>query len=293
MQARYVNIFSMDRRKIRRFIGRFGLNEYFAEKDIRNIVAFYVIIPKNYVFNAMGNFDRSMKDREDLLEIARKIRDREKVAIIYSTIGSSYLYSGKIRNALKYLIISQKMARKRRTRSSNCLNIGRTKDILGKLSEALKYYARGIEIAKREGLWEFEFIGYINTAVVYNKKKKMPQEALQSYRKAFKIARYIKDVDTKAALYLNYSILLDALKMHGQAEKYILRSYCILRRVGATKTFGSVLYNLASHYWNREMYSTALRYCNEFMSLRTYNTKRRTAVKQAIVELKQIIRGKK
>ena len=137
----------------------------------------------------MENWEESLSMENELLEKARKSKDKHEIAKHLLIIGNIYLRSGRYKEALNRYEESKDIISKLKYREGMAVvenNIGSALIHLGRLNEAEKHIMNAIDISKSKGRQAFTALS--NLGYLYELKGNKGG-AEKAYREAIKLAR--------------------------------------------------------------------------------------------------------
>ena len=206
---------------------------------------------------------------QQILAIARQLKERRGEAIALNNIGVLYNRISQSEEALKYYNQALLISREVGDRSGEALtlnNIGRVYDNISQPQEALKYYNQALPILRAVGDRSGEATTLNNFGAVYDSISQ-PQEALKYYNQALPILRAIGDRRGEAATLQNIGLVYDSISQPQEALKYYNQALPILRQVGNRAGEATTLNNIGLAYNNISQPQEALKYYNQALPI--------------------------
>lgn len=141
----------------------------------------------------VGNFDESIKNLENALELYQQSNDRQNVATTFITLGLFFMNSGRYQEALGYYIKAMDYYNEvsDKVRQSNLLNnLGVLNHLMGNYEEAVNNFENALLLAKKNRYSRMEAYILASIGDLYADLGAY-QAALDAYRKSHDLARII------------------------------------------------------------------------------------------------------
>jgi len=158
------------------------------ELDSNQVQSYHSI---RFVYQIMGDYNKSLKMSHTLLKKARRINDLEMIAYALLKIGEIYFFTGDLNKSLSFsnqsLKISYSIGSKKR--EGIALNtIGAVFATLGNYKKALKYFQLSLDLVRKTGVVRTEIRTLYNIGLIH-KDLKNSQEAFHYFEQALQLAR--------------------------------------------------------------------------------------------------------
>jgi len=216
-----------------------------------------------------GQSRPAIKTWQQVLTIARQLKERKNEALALHEIGFNYERIGQPQEALKYYkqgLVIYKELRDRSGEATTLSNMGVVYSKISQLQEALKYYNQALpirlEVQDREG----EAITLNNIGVVYNSIGQ-PKEALKYYNQALPILQEVGARALEANTLNNIGAAYNDIRQPQQALKYYNEALPIMREVGNRAGEAVTLSNIGAAYDDIRQPQQALKYYNEALPI--------------------------
>jgi tetratricopeptide (TPR) repeat protein len=211
----------------------------------------------------------SIDTLQQVLEMARQLKDKEIEAIALLGIGFNYNSIGQLETALDYynqaLLISQEVG-DRFGEAIILNNIGLVYDSIGQPEKALEYYNQALPISREVGDRSQEATTLHNTGAVYDSIGQ-PEKALEYYNQALPISREVGDRSQETTTLNNIGGVYFTIGQPQKALGYYNQALPILRDVGNHSGIASILNNLGEVYRSIGQPQKALEYFNQALPI--------------------------
>ncbi|WP_353684560.1 tetratricopeptide repeat protein [Thermodesulfovibrio sp. 3907-1M] len=196
---------------------------------------------------------------------AYAVRDDE-LMVIYNNLGSAYSYKGDLDNALLYYSRSLDLAKKLGKRDFEATNLNDIALIFhkkGELDRALKYFEEALKLENNE---KYKTHTYNNIAAVYCDKKDY-KKAIEYFKKAIEINERHGDYHNSGKIMLNLGWTYLEIKDFENAYFYLDEGLKRVKKVG-DKYWEAYGYRYFGRYYlNKEDRELAREYLNKAYNL--------------------------
>jgi tetratricopeptide (TPR) repeat protein len=166
--------------------------------------------------------------------------------------GFSYVYLGRYKEALPYLLEAEKKAKTSSEYKILYGYIGGSYDKTGDATQALAYKMKFLDLSIKSGVREDIGTAYSNLGAYYYRQNQS-QKALEYYEKALEYKEKLES----AALYSNLAAAYDKLKDYQKAEEMNQKSIEIDEKVGDYNSIGGHKVQLGAFYFLHDRNSEA------------------------------------
>lgn len=200
--------------------------------------------------------------------LARQIQDEESLIYFLNSIGTAYIQSGKISNALNFFKnIYEKNEKDPLLYGIALSNLGGIHNLLGDCNEALKFHKKFLENAKKENDKSKIAFALNNIGFVYEFLNDY-EKALENFTKASEQNEEIGNEELVASFANNVGRVYVELGKHNLATDYLQKSLLISEQLNQKNVFANALMSLGKIFKNEKDYRKALEYY--LKSLKTY-----------------------
>jgi serine phosphatase RsbU (regulator of sigma subunit)/Tfp pilus assembly protein PilF len=234
----------------------------------RGIAVSYAIVGNFYI--ARGNYPKSLENYLEAQKIFEELRDTSYLTSIYSNVGVIYYYQKNYSKALEYYnksVLYAGRSNKTEAQANSLNNIGLIFNQQGKHKEALDHYFRALKLFEKMGN-QSGIAGcyqYVGDGYTYLQDY---ETALAYHRKALKLYEELQDTLGAAAACLSLGGTLQKSGNNKAAIELELKSLKIYERENMPENLINNLTGLADAYKALGDYKTALKYREEYISMR-------------------------
>ena len=167
---------------------------------------------------------------QQILDIARQLKERRAEAIALNHIGTVYNRISQPQSALKYLNQALPIRREvgdRKGEATTLNEIGLVYNSISQPQSALKYYNQALPIIRAVGDRRGEATTLNNIGLVYNNISQ-PQEALKYLNQALPISREVGDRALEATTLNNIGAVYNDISQPQEALKYYNQALLII-----------------------------------------------------------------
>jgi two-component system, NarL family, sensor kinase len=204
------------------------------------------------------------------LKIAQYTGIDSLICLYTMKIGNSYYYIHDINNALTYYFKSLQIARKNklwRQETKILNNIGAMYLDLQNLEKAEKYLKKAIEIFKSKDLLYSEGLLTYRLLATLNQQKGNYQESMKIFKEVIKYAELSDNIDLLTFSMVYYSRLLIDLKQYKEALNYTSKALEIQRKVADNNALSVILINHALTLKENKLFEQAIEVFREVIVL--------------------------
>jgi CHAT domain-containing protein/Tfp pilus assembly protein PilF len=216
-----------------------------------------------------GQPQQAIETWQQILAIARQLKERRGEAIALNNIGLNYNTISQPQEALKYFNQTLPIWREVGDRSGEATtlsNIGSVYSSIGQPQSALKYLNQALPIRREVGDRKGEATTLNNIGLAYEKISQ-PQEALKYYNQALPISRAVGDRAGEATTLTNIGLVYDNISQPQEALKYYNQALPIRREVGDRAGEAATLTGIGGVYDSISQPQEALKYYNQALPI--------------------------
>jgi len=217
-----------------------------------------------------GQRQQAIETWQQILAIARQLKDRGLEGLALHDIGVNYDSIGQPQEALKYYNQALPITREAGDRAdfaTTLANIGSAYDSIGQPQEALKYFNQALPIMREVGPRAGVATTLNNIGKVYGSISQL-QEALKYFNQALPIWREVGD-RAGVATTLNYiGSVYKSISQPQEALKYYNQALPIRREVGDSAGVATTLNYIGLVYDSIFQPQEALKYYNQALAIR-------------------------
>jgi CHAT domain-containing protein len=216
-----------------------------------------------------GKPQQAIETWQQILAIARQVKDRKLEGLALNEIGFNYNSTGQPQEALKYYKQALPIRREVGDRSGEAVtlnNIGAAYESISQPQEALKYYNQVLPITRELGDRSGEVHTLNSIALVYNSISQ-PQEALKYYNQALLITRELGDRSGEVHTLNSIALVYNSISQPQEALKYYNQALLITRELGDRSGEARTLNNIGAAYESISQPLEALKYYNQALPI--------------------------
>ncbi len=192
--------------------------------------------------------------------LAHHIEDEESLIFFLNSLGTAYIQSGKISNALNFFKkIYEKNEKDSLLYGIALSNLGGIYNLLGDCNESLKFHMKFLEEAKKENDKSKIAFALNNIGFVYEFLNDY-DKALENFKKALELKEEIGNEELIASTANNVGRVYVEMGKHNIATDYLQKSLLISEQLNQKNVFANVLMSLGKIYKNEKDYRKALEY---------------------------------
>ena len=181
-----------------------SFNKIFAQHNKNLLESFLKIQPDSIRFDSLMNLgnrvefdDKNVSIRcyEELLKIAQKLEDKDRIARAYYLLGCEEQVFERYVLSIKYLQLSYQLydELKMYKRLIKCSNkIAQVLDAQQDYNSALKYFKKTLELSQKHNFPEYEAYSYVSIGNIENGHLGNYKSALQNYKKGIALCKKLK-----------------------------------------------------------------------------------------------------
>ena len=217
-----------------------------------------------------GQRQQAIETWQQILAIARQLKDRGLEGLALHDIGVNYDSIGQPQEALKYYNQALPITREAGDRAdfaTTLANIGSAYDSIGQPQEALKYFNQALPIMREVGPRAGVATTLNNIGKVYGSISQL-QEALKYFNQALPIWREVGDRAGVATTLTNIGFVYHSTSQPEEALKYFNQALPIWREVGDRAGVAATLTAIGAVYNRISQPQEALKYLNQALPIR-------------------------
>ncbi len=222
-----------------------------------------------YVYENLGNSNKSISYFQQSLSIRKKIEDKKGIAETLNNIGANYHKRGNILKAMEYLnkslVIREEIGNQQEIAQS-FYNIGYIYNIQGKIIKSLEYYHKCLNIYKELGDKKREAISLNNIGLIHKQQGDF-DKALKYFINSLDIHKSIGFYDGIATIYHNIGGIFYDKGNINRALEYYNKSLSIRERIGNKQGIAITLNKIGSAYERQGNISKALDCYNKSLNI--------------------------
>ncbi|CAB3982350.1 Tetratricopeptide repeat 28 [Paramuricea clavata] len=233
-----------------------------------------------------NNYQMTIKDYEQALEIAKERKDQAQETTAYLNLGEAYRFYNQFETAIKYYDQALEIAKERKDQDQETtayLNLGEAYRFYNQFETAIKYYEQALEIAKERKDRNQETTAYLGL-------KNQFQTAIKHYEQALEIAKERKDQDHETQACLNLGLLYRLKNQLQTAIKYYEQALEIAKERKDQDHETQACLNLGVAYRLNNQFQTAIKYYEQALEIakELENKQKGIVARNAIEELSRI-----
>jgi tetratricopeptide (TPR) repeat protein len=246
---------------------RFESSEIMAKLDPK--FCEWMLGTQGLAYYSLGQVEKSIEYHQQVLEIVRKIGDRESESSTLGRLGLAYFGLGQVDKAIGYYQQALDINKETGDRGSEDAvlgNLGSAYYSLEQVDKAIEYYQQALEITREIGGRREEGTILGNLGNAYFSLRQV-EKAIEYYQQALEIAREIGDRIGEGSRLGNLGNVYYSLEQVEKSIEYYQQALEIAKETGDRRNEGNQLGNLGSVYAALEQVEKAKAYYNQALAI--------------------------
>ena len=221
------------------------------------------------VYLSWGQYDKAIENYRKSLAIAKKLGDKEGIAINLNNIGVVYKEWGQYDKAIEYYREALAIAKELDKKSDFATymnNIGVVYDSWGQYDKAIEYYRKALAIFEELGQQEYVARSLNNIGMVYYSWGQY-DKAIENYRKALAIDEKLSRKGDIARDLNNIGQVYELWGQYDKAIEYYREALAIAEELGKKSGIATYMNNIGVVFSSWGQYDMAIEYYSKALAI--------------------------